>query len=154
MKTLLLILLLSSTTFAIEIEIIGPCKKGPIISQQYQIDDLSLSVGYYSVAIFEDLSIPYIGSEGGMNSILNTPTGKKAIEVLSKTKMRAHGWCYQVDGIEPAAMTNNYFFPNKSSHLKWIFGYSTFEGDILTGEGTWTGYCDPTYKVKPRQFCE
>ena len=153
MKILLLLLFVTISVNAITLEIVGPCAEDPVVNVEYKIDNLNISVGYYSVSLFSELGIDFIGSEGGMNSILGTPTGKKAIQKLSKTKMRAHGWCYQVDGFEPSAMTNNYFFPKKTSHLRWIFGYSTFEGDILTGEGKWTGYCDPTYKVRPAQFC-
>ncbi|OUR99637.1 hypothetical protein A9Q84_01040 [Halobacteriovorax marinus] len=155
MKTLILLLPLFSThTFAVTLEVVGPCSETAVIEVEYDISDLSQSVGFYSVEMFTAFDIPFLGTDGGMNSIINTPTGKKAIEKISETKMRAHGWCYQVDGFEPAAMTNNYFFPTKTSHLRWVFGYSTFDGDIFTGIGEWTGYCDPTYAVKPAQFCQ
>ena len=139
--------LISLNCFAISFEVIGPCSSTPQYEGNFLVSDLSLSVGKTSVLIFDQNKIPYIGSEEGFSSILNTPIGMESIEVISETKMRAYGWCYSVNGVGPDVLADKYYFTNDSDKLVWFFAYSTYDN------GNWIDYCVPSYKIKAPQFC-
>ncbi|MGZ3789499.1 MAG: DUF4430 domain-containing protein [Bacteriovorax sp.] len=140
-------LLISINAHAISYEIIGPCSKDPVYSGHWSAIDLKKSAGEISQSIFDQQKIPYIGSSSGFSSILGTPTGDDAIEILSDTKMRAHGWCYSVNGKGPDVLAGDYFFNSIDDKLVWFFGYSTYDN------GEWVDYCVPSYNVKADQFC-
>ncbi len=139
--------LFSTKSFAATLTVIGPCSSTAAYSGEFVADDLKKSVGKLSMDIFEQQKVPYIGNESGFNSILNTPTGIDAIEVLSDTKMRAYGWCYSVNEIEPDVLAGDYFLNSKDDKIVWFFAYSTYD------RGQWIDYCVPSYKVKAAQFC-
>lgn len=139
--------IISCNVYAITYEVIGPCSATPAYSGTYALSDLKESVGKVSVAIFDRQQIPYNGNSDGFSSILNTPTGRESIEVISDTKMRAHGWCYSVNGIGPDVLAGDYFFTSDADKVVWFFGYSTYD------HGQWTDYCVPSYTVHAAQFC-
>ena len=138
----------STGAWAINYEIIGPCDKTAVFSGKLDLVDLKISIGQISVSLFDQQKIPYQGSVSGFNSILNTPIGLDAMEVISDTKMRAYGWCYSVNGIQPEVLADQYFFKNNNDQLVWFYAYSTYD------KGVWTDYCVPSYKIKADQFCK
>lgn len=138
---------ISISSYAISYSVIGPCSSTPVYFGNFDVQNFKESAGKISVDIFDQNKIPYTGSEAGFNSILNTPTGLDAMEVLSDTKMRAHGWCYTVNGIGPDVLASDYFLSSNDDKIVWFFGYSTYD------RGQWTDYCVPSYKVKAKQFC-
>ena len=149
-KALLISCLAIITSFgaqAITYEVIGPCSNIPLYKGSYEIKDLSMSAGLASVSIFEQQKIPYIGNESGFNSIASTPIGLDSMEVISDTKMRAYGWCYSVNGIEPDILAGDFKFTKNSDKLVWFYAYSTYD------KGQWLDYCVPSYKIKASQFC-
>lgn len=150
MKLLSLITLLAFSTYtkAITFEVIGPCEETPIYTGEMEINDLKKSIGQLSVELFQKYNVPFIGNDVGMNSILNTPTGLDAMEVLSDETMRSHGWCYSVDGEIPEVLANEVWPNTKKTHIKWFFGYSYYD------RGEWYGYCELTNQLKPKQFCK
>lgn len=135
------------TVSAITYEVIGPCSDTPVHAGSFELADIGTSAGKASVMIFEQQKIPYQGDEAGFNSIINTPTGIDSIEVLSETKMRAYGWCYSIDGVEPNVMADKISFNSNGSKLIWFYAYSTYDN------GSWMDYCVPSYTVKAAQFC-
>lgn len=137
----------SSAVHAISYEVIGPCSEKPVYSGEMNVNDLKNSVGKISLQIFDRDKIPYIGNESGFNSILSTPTGIDAIEVISNKIMRAHGWCYTVNKVSPDVLAGDYFFNSNNDKLVWFYGYSTYNS------GEWTDYCVPSYRVHAAQFC-
>lgn len=144
----LLAIFLSSKTYAISYEIIGACSDTPAYSGNYEIKDLATNAGKTSVSIFEQENVPYSGNETGFNSILNTPTGIDSIEVISETKMRAYGWCYSVNGVEPKVVPEEFLFDSNADKLVWFYAYSTYDN------GVWLDYCVPSYTIKAPQFCQ
>jgi hypothetical protein len=137
----------STNSFAINYDVIGPCSETPLYKNQVEVS-LSKSVGQNSVEIFDKEKIEYVGNENGMNSILNTPTGNEAIEILSETKMRAYGWCFSINGIIPDVISSQIYFSDKNDSLKWFFAYSTYD------QGVWTDYCVPSYTIKSPFICK
>lgn len=137
MKNILLVaLLLSVPASAIEWKIIGPTVYSGTFSA-----DLKKPVGAATVELLEEKKIPFVGNESGINSIMGTPTGDDAIEIISAESMKVYGWCYEVDGVQPDVMPDEYFFPKQASKLTWFYSYSLYE------KGEWKSYCTPAFGV-------
>lgn len=136
----------STTSLAITFSVVGACSPDSQYKGSFKTD-LSENVGKVSMDIFDFNQIPYIGTQDGMNSILNTPTGLDAAEVISDTKMRAYGWCYSINGEIPNVLPSEYFFKSQSDHLVWFYAFSTYD------KGDWLDYCVPSYTIKSPQFC-
>jgi hypothetical protein len=132
----------SSITF----EVVGPCNEKAEFMGASEVD-LAQNVGLASIELFQKNKIPFTGSAEGMSSILNTPTGLEAIEVLSDTKMRAYGWCFSVNDFIPDVLSNEVFFTKQNDHLRWFYAYSTYD------QGVWLDYCVPSYRIRAEQFC-
>jgi hypothetical protein len=144
LSIVLLSLLAQPSAWAISYEIIGACDERPVY--QGTQSAAGVSVGEATLKILKKNSIPHRGTEAAIFSILNTPEGDAAIEVLSDTEMRAYGWCYEVDGVQPSVMADQYRLKG-SEHLKWFYGYA------LHKNGEWRTYCEPAHKVKPQSLC-
>lgn len=141
-------LLINFSTFAIDYKVFGPCSEVAIFAGSHEVVDLNQSIGLISIEIFEKRHIPYIGNENGFNSIINTPTDKDSIEILTPTKLRAYGWCFNINGIIPDTMPGSTHFSNNDNRLNWFYAYSTLDN------GKWTDYCVPAFKVKSEKFCK
>jgi Domain of unknown function (DUF4430) len=133
---------------AISYEVIGPCSATPLYKGTVNLGNFEINLGKFSMNLFDQQKIPYDGIESGFNSILNTPIGLEAMEVISDTKMRVYGWCYSVNGIDPDVMADKYFSKNNNDQLVWFYAYSTYD------KGEWTDYCMPSYKIQAEQFCK
>ncbi len=146
MKIALLISLfiLSTSSFSAEVYFQGPCSEESFLSAKNSGENLT--AGDITISALEDSKTEYIGSVGGLNSIIGTPVGMEAIEVISDTKMRAYGWCYEIDGFQPAAMPDEIILQG-SEVVRWFFAYSTYEA------GQWMDYCVPSYELKSPFIC-
>ncbi len=143
---LILLALLSFCVEASSLSLIGPCHEGPAFEQGLKIQS-GESVGAYTVRFLEHFGIDYIGSERGMNSILNTPTGMDAMEIISDREMNAYGWCYSVNGFSPEVYPDE-FEMKEGDVVKWWFGYAHYY------EGQWLTQCSPSFERKPKFLCE
>lgn len=141
-------LIFTFSTKAATIKIIGPCSETPVYEGDLEAFNQRKSVGAYTIQYLNENSIPYVGNEQGLNSIIETPIGLDAMEVLSDEMMRSHGWCYSVDGEIPDSLANEVFLNSENSSVVWFYGYSLYD------KGEWSEYCTPTYEVKPEQFCK
>lgn len=137
----------SSSAHAVYFNVIGPCSERPVHSGSFKTD-LDDSVGKISMDIFDFNKIPYAGTEHGMNSIINSPVGLDAMEVISDSKMRAYGWCFSINGVIPDVLASEVHFSKQNDVLTWFYAYSTYD------QGVWTDYCVPSYKIKSPQFCK
>lgn len=148
MKVILLILLIFPLAgFSLEISIVGACSERAVNKLSIDIAQ-DISLGELSVAVFKMAQISYQGNENAIFSILDFPTGMKALEVLSDAKMRAHGPCYAVDGVVPEVQPGEFLLTPETRELKWFIGYST-----LTN-GKWLGQCESTAKLAPEKYCK
>lgn len=141
----MLFLLFPILAHALSFEIIGPCKAEAEFSGEYSLAGES-NVGRASVEIFERYGIPYIGSELGINSILNTPVDREAIEFPAPGEIRAYGWCYEVDGRQPEGMPNEVALKG-GERLRWFHAFALYK------KGEWVSYCTPAHTVKPAKLC-
>lgn len=133
---------------AISWEIIGPCSSEPLYKGEKEMGDNPLFVGTLTLQVLQEEQIPYQGDERSIVSIVNTPTGMGSMEVLDDQRMRAYGWCYEVNGIQPDVYMDSFYFKDNKDHLKWFYGYSLYES------GEWKEYCTKAYKVKPDFLCK
>lgn len=124
---------------AVTWEISQPCEHSAAYQGEISAN-LDESVGEHSITVFDLLEIDYVGSSSGVNSLMGTPTGMEALEVLSDTEMRSYGWCYQVNGFEPAALAGEYYFSSQNDHLTWMYGFAHYK------DGEWLSYCEPAYR--------
>ncbi len=139
--TIFLALLFSLSTFAYEVSFTGPCSEEPLVLDQ--VSSQALNVGALTVDFLNDRNIPFLGSERGINSVFNTPTGDAAIEVLSDTEMRAYGWCYFVDGMGPDVFADAFPLNPSMKKIEWIFGFAHYK------DGQWISYCTLAHTIKP-----
>ena len=144
MKILSLVLLFSFSSFANEVYFQGPCEEKPFLKGE--VTGAGLTAGDITVELLEKSGTEYIGSVGGINSVIGTPTGTEAIEVVSNTHMRAYGWCYEIDGFQPAAMPDQIELKG-TEQVRWFFAYSTYKA------GVWMDYCTPSYELKSPFLC-
>ena len=146
MKIIFITMFFPVISLAGTFEIIGPCSAEPVFTAEVS-SMVGKSVGELTVQTLTDFSIPFLGNEVGIHSIFNTPTGEDAYEILSKTEMRAYGWCYSVDGIEPKAYPSEVTLTSETSHVSWYFGFAHYRG------GEWLTQCTKSYTVKSEFVC-
>lgn len=146
MKILLLTLLFSTASMAMELKFIGPCSDKFIM--RTQVSEEFHNVGELTVATLTKFGIPFTGSLEGLASAFETPTGKEALEVLSETEMRAYGWCFAVDGVAPDLYPHEVLLGPETQNITWTYGFAHFK------DGQWISQCTPAYTVKPAKLCE
>lgn len=144
-STLFFSLLLPAQAFALSLSFIGPCDENPVFKTQTDLEK-ETNAGQITVDLLEKNNIEFVGSELGLNSAFGTPLGEEAYEIISGSEMYAYGWCYSVNGFEPA------LYPDKVSVIQgdeilWWFGYAHYK------EGEWISQCEPSYKRKPQFLC-
>ncbi|WP_417336428.1 hypothetical protein [Halobacteriovorax marinus] len=145
-----LLILFSANTMATRFEIINSCKSTPIFSTV--VTDSYQSVGELSLNVLAQNNIPTLASDYGISQIYNSPIGLDAMEVLSDTMMRSHGWCYSVDGMLPEVLMNEFTLTGSEKVIAWFMGYSTYIGNPMTGEAIWEGQCIPSYSLETAPF--
>lgn len=142
-----LLFLFSSNALAVQFQVVGACSDKPAYDLAMAPKDADESVGALSLRIFTDKKIPYHGTEAGFSSILGTPEGDDAIEVISDSEMRAYGWCYHIDGKEPQLLPDEVKVSD-AKNILWFYGFATYK------DGDWKDYCTPAYTIKPDKICK
>ncbi len=145
--TLLCLSIVSFNLNAANIQIIGPCSETPLVNNTSAVLNQE-SIGSFTIRFLSQNKIPYAGSDAGISSIFNTPIGDEAIEIISDTKMRAYGWCFNLNGVNPEKMPDEIYFTSNSDQLIWYYAFSTYDS------GNWIDYCVPAHTVKSKQFCK
>ena len=135
-----------SQAAATTISIQNPCATVPWIAEDVQ-GTVGQSAGKVTVDTLSRHQFPYIGSDAGINSINGTVTGDAALEVISDSEMRAYGWCYHVNGVEPSVFADQIFIASESDTITWFFGYAHYR------DGLWVAMCVPTHIERPRHVC-
>ncbi len=149
---LLIALLTLSSVNALEFNIIDPCTGNALLKNEVEVT--TSTVGEVSLSTFKSRSIQHLASQYGVSQINNSPIGIDSMEVLSDTKMRAHGWCYSIDGVIPELLMNEVHVDLETKNITWFMGYSTYIGDLETGDHQWVGQCEPTHLLEKSPFPE
>lgn len=129
------------------IEVVGACSEtAQFISTDTQHDE-NTTLGDLTVKVFQDNQIPFQGSREGIKTIMNSPTGDDAIDIISDTEARFYGWCVHVDGVEPSLMPDKVILTNPKSKIVWFYAYAKVVRD------QWTEMCVPAHTAKDKKFC-
>lgn len=144
-KSWMISLLLPVLVHALSFEVVGPCRAAPEFRVEHELV-MPATVGSASVEILDRHQIPYIGSELGFNSILNTPVDRDAIEFPAPDEIRAYGWCFELNGKQPMNMPHEIAL-NGSEHLRWFYAFALYR------KGEWVSYCTPAHTIKPAKLC-
>lgn len=140
-----LLVTFSYSLHALTIDFVGPCEKEPFHSVEIEESDAH-NVGELSIKVLEDAKISFIGSDLGINQILNTPIGLDAMEIISNREMMSYGWCFEVDGTIPEVYPNQVGLEG-AQHIRWFFGYAHY----LAGE--WLSQCEKSYLRRAAFLC-
>jgi hypothetical protein len=129
----------------LSVSFIGPCSETPIYEQEFasQFE----TVGDATLHVLSRSGLTFEGNERGIHSIMGTPIGVEALEVISDQEMRAYGWCYEVDGISPEEFPHQVALSKDSKKVRWYFAYAHFLN------GSWIAQCAPAYKLQPAFLC-
>ncbi|OUR97828.1 hypothetical protein A9Q84_06410 [Halobacteriovorax marinus] len=139
---LALFMLLTLNTNALEFKIIGACSTTPLF--ETQVNGTFNNVGELSHTVLKEYNIQNLASDYGISQIFNSPVGDIALEVISDYKLRAHGWCYSVDGNVPEVLMGDFNLLGNEKEITWFMGYTTYIGYPETGESEWVGQCTPS----------
>lgn len=146
MKWLVIFLVsFSFTAYAHVISFIGPCESTAIVLQEFGAE--YANVGELTIQFLEQNNIAYAGSEKGLSTVYNTPMGTGALEVISKTEMRAYGWCYFVDNLGTDVFPDEYSLGKTPVKIEWIYGFAHYK------KGKWISTCTPAFTIKPKFLC-
>lgn len=135
----------SSTALATTVQIHKLCDDGWLVSKELQ--SAGLSAGELTIHVLEDSQVPFIGTPAGIVSVDLSPHGDAALEVISDERMRAYGWCYEVDGVQPSQMPDELILSGQERQITWFYAYSSYD------RGEWLDYCVPVYSVHPNYIC-
>lgn len=127
------------------IEFYGSCSSRPIISGKFSPQNMSL--GAVTIEFLTQQKIDFQGNEQGINSVLNSPIGQEALEIISSAEMKAYGWCFFIDGKAPEVLPSDYS-AQKVKTVKWIYSYAHY----LNGE--WIAQCQIAYLAPPPFLCK
>lgn len=132
-----------------QVKIEDPCQVGLVVAHvsiPATAPPHEQSAGSLTLAALEKSELPFKGTEEGIQSIVGTPESRDAIEFETDTVFRIHGWCYEIDGIQPALMPGDFKLEHDHHQIRWFFGYSRYRA------GNWEGYCETDQVLS--SFCQ
>lgn len=141
-------LLISLSVFAadITVQVLSPCD-GTVAHEKMQSIQHD-NLGQATIYFLDQMQLSYSGNEYSITSILDTPTGMDAYEVISDTEMRAYGWCYSVNGESPELMPSQYMLEENTDYvISWHYGFALYK------DGQWITQCTPSWSVMPNFVC-
>lgn len=107
-----------------------------------------LEVGSLTTSLLDKLGVEYVGSDLGINTMLGTPTGDEALEIINRLEMRSYGWCYEVDGQVPEVLPPYYSLNKNSKKVTWFFGFAYYKA------GNWLSQCEKVSDSRPAFICK
>lgn len=144
---LILVIFLSATSIHAKVKfaVTGPCDQKPILNIDVQTQ--SKTVGEFTVNTLITNKFEFIGDDQKIESIAGTPVGSEALEIISRSEMRAYGWCFYVDGKEPEVYPHEMSMKGVGS-VHWLFAYAHYK------DGEWLSMCNPSWALKPDFLCK
>ena len=119
---------------ALEFKVAHPYEPAALIETTIDLEG-SETLGAITIKILEESGVEYLGNERGIHSILNTPIGDEAIEIISDTEMKVYGWCFEVDGRTPVFLADQVELQATTKIVEWFFGFARYK------DGEWVSYC-------------
>lgn len=146
LKTVVASLLISSSAWALDFKVIGPCSDTPMAHTS--VPATATTLGDLTIGALTSLGLPFTGDRSGISSIASSPRGDEALEVLSDTQMRAYGWCVEIDGTQPDVMPDEVQVTPATKSVTWFYAYSVYDA------GVWKDYCSPSWKIRTLNVCK
>lgn len=143
---LLPLLILASPAQAVRLVVQDPCAAAPWLDVEASAS-VGDSVGLATIATLDREAVPYVGNDHGINSIRDTVTGDRALEILSDREMRAYGWCFRINGREPNEFAHQVMIESEDDVVYWVFGFAHYL------DGRWISNCTPTHTLRPAHVC-
>ena len=144
--SLVLFMSWSVPIFAAQIRVENPCAGDPWLDADVAGVE-GQSVGSLTIEALERFHLPFSGQESNLSSIRSLPRAEHTLEVINATDMRAYGWCFHVNGVEPAVMPDQVKVTHASDRITWFLAYAEMVG------GTWVSMCNPTHESLPSFIC-
>lgn len=132
-------------TLAVTFEVAEPCSGNILRSQN--LPNYRGDLGSLTLEQLELWGVDFIGNEIGIHTILGTPVGDEALEIINNLEMRSYGWCYEVDGKIPEVLPPYYEVTSSNKKVTWFFGFAYYKA------GEWVSQCEKVSKVKPAFIC-
>lgn len=126
------IVLVSLNAYALTSKVIG--KNSEVLFSAATEVALPQTVGQISVEFFNKNQIPFVGDIDGIVSIYDI---NSELELISDTDMKAHGWCYSVNGVVPEDFVHKVSVSKQETELVWFYGYAYYQA------GEWVSQCVP-----------
>ena len=115
---------------AVEVRVTGP-NNTALFSQNTNVA-FPVNVGEATLEAFERFEIPFEGGTYGFSKIFEFGNELKTI---SKSEMKAYGWCFSVDGVTPETMADETPIRGTEKLIEWYYAYAHFK------EGLWISQC-------------
>jgi hypothetical protein len=145
---IIILLILSVQAFALRFSVSELCSDSKYLDTQIEMDSNS-TVSEVTLDTFSLFGVEFLGDERSISSIIGTPTGLEAYEVISDNEMRIYGWCFEVDGVQPDRFMHEINIdPKIHSHINWFFGSAHYK------DGAWLTYCTPSFENKSPFICK
>jgi hypothetical protein len=120
------------TSNAITLQVIGKNSE-PLFAIESN-ESVPSNIGKISTDIFDKQKIDYDGSIDGITKLFDLG---QEIEVISKTEIKAHGWCFSIDGFVPETMSDETPVLQQDSVIRWYYAFAHYK------DGQWIGQCVP-----------
>lgn len=127
---MILFSILISTALAVTVTVEHPVD-GVIAMDEIAITEPT-SVGLLTMDYLTQKNIVFDGSELGFMSIAGL---EQRLDILSKSEMKAYGWCYSVDGQIPETLAHETMLTSDSS-LRWFYAFAHYQS------GVWLSQCE------------
>ncbi len=131
--TILSCLLWSHWVMAFEYRIEAACSSTTLAQGKMTLNE-SMTLGKATILVLQQHHIPFLGTEGGINSINGQPEESRKLEILANGGMRAYGWCYEHNGVIPDVMPDQ-ITVTENDVMVWFLGHAEYIN------GQWINYC-------------
>lgn len=147
---LTLFIVFPNSGYSMSLTILNPCQEGSLVQRSF-IFDSKTTLGLITTSLLKNQSIPFVGDETSIISILSFPEKERDLEIISNEEMRAYGWCYSLNGkiLDKLASEVHFSEANNIESLSvvWFLGYAEYK------RGVWTSYCEPLKEIHKHFLC-
>ena len=134
MSNFLFLFLFSFSSQAVGFQVLD--KNGDVVfSDETEIQETT-SVGQISVDLLNKNEIVFDGSELGIKEMFDLTN---ELDIISKSEMKAWGWCFSLNGEVPETLTHQTMVESNDAEITWFYAYAHYL------EGEWISQCTTQY---------
>lgn len=132
---------------AVTWEILDPCTGKIRFQGREFVQSPFPSAGTFSVAVMKKNRLEFVGGEGKVHAIYGTPVGHSSVEIQDDRNMWAYGWCYEVNGLQPGVMPDQFALKSNNDHIRWFYAFTEMKN------GQWLTMCKPSHLRPFKNYC-